>query len=572
MFKMGVAGIFSGLLLWGTVAQASLESNLLHTPEADALAVIETQASSWDFMLQREPFASAMTEFREDIAGDISEELGLDLDAEILPILGSHLSLAFYAGDSIPVLMAMDLKPGASAQAYARLVQRFQQKAKADPKKKLKQIKIGAYTLYGFQRTDRKQDPVYMTRTENTLLLGGRERLQAALEQQHTRSILKKPEFQSVYARLKQHKLWFYADPAGVSQALQMQKLDPDQWKATFNPYDSLGLGIDINPQGVLMRTVSQLKKTGLSAAQQTQVNALLKSWSTPSQTPQLQRKITPAQVLLFGQGAHLKNLWQMAQVFPTIDRESLAFQNQLKEGFKAFTGLDFERDILQPSDGNLSVAVFYPPGIDVFDRPPQMVLSIGAQNAARLRQNITQKLTLDVAALGAPSSSRQRKKNPPLRFFEKPTTRYSGIPLFTARPNKTAQRLEQALFVEPVLGQVGDLWLLASSMDAMKLSIDQWKNKAPTLNGNRYLSQLQQIHQLDPQMGTLFLDLRSLGAMLEYLAGEDEEIETMKPTMNAFRSVLVGAKHQDRVLETVAIVDILWEDVDFKMIQRVMR
>ena len=128
MFKMGVAGIFSGLLLWGTVAQASLESNLLHTPEADALAVIETQASSWDFMLQREPFASAMTEFREDIAGDISEELGLDLDAEILPILGSHLSLAFYAGDSIPVLMAMDLKPGASAQAYARLVQRFQQK------------------------------------------------------------------------------------------------------------------------------------------------------------------------------------------------------------------------------------------------------------------------------------------------------------------------------------------------------------------------------------------------------------------------------------------------------------
>ena len=269
----------------------------------------------------------------------------------------------------------------------------------------------------------------------------------------------------------------------------------------------------------------------------------------------------------MFAQAAHLKALWDMAQAFPAVDRESLQLQAQLSQGFNALTGLNFEKDLLQPSDGNMGVSVFYPPGVAVFDRPPQMVFSLGADAPLALRKALTQKFQLNVDAL-----SNSKKSQPPIRFFDKPMTRYRGVPLYTARPNKSLQRLQQALFVEPVIAQVGDLWLVASSMDAMKLSIDQAQGKAMSLNSNRYLSQLEQIHRIDPQMGILFLDLRSLGAMLEYLAGEDEEIETMKPTMNAFRSVLVGANHKDHVLEMVAVMDIQWDDLDFDVLQQVIR
>ena len=555
------------VLFWSMPAHATLESNLRYTPAADALIVFETQAKSWDFMLQREPFASALREFRADIAEDISEEFGLDLEQELLPMLGSHLSLAFYASDAVPVLMAMDLKPEGSAQSYARLVQRFQQKAQQDPVKELKQVKLGTHILYGFQRTKRSEDPVYMTRTQNTLLFGSLKRLKLALDPQSTQTILKSADFQAVYSRLKTHKFWVYANPAGITRALKHQKLDPEQWKATFNIYDSMGLGVDLNSQGLLARSVFQLKAKGLPAPQQKQVNALLKSWQKTSTTPVAQRAMTPAQVILFAQAAHLKALWEMAQAFPAVDRESIQLQTQLSQGFHALTGLNFEKDLLQPSDGNMGISVFYPPGVDAFDRPPQMVFSLGADAPAALRQSLTQKFQLNVDAFNS-----NKKAQLPIRFFDKPMTRYRGVPLYTARPNKSLQRLQQSLFVEPVIAQVGDLWLIASSMNAMKLSIDHAQGKAMSLNSSRYLSQLQQIHRIDPQMGVLFLDLRSLGAMLEYLAGEDEEIETMKPTMNAFRSVLVGANHKDRILEMVAVVDIQWDDLDFKVLQKVIR
>jgi hypothetical protein len=562
-----------GLLLccfiwsWSGPALAALENNLLRTPAADALMVFETQAKSWAFMLQREPFSSAFKAFREDIAEDISEEFGLNLEDELLPMLGSHLSLAFYAADPIPVLMAMDIKPEGSAQSYARLVQRFQEKAKQDPRKQLKQLQMGNYTLYGFQRTDRSEDPVYMTRTQTTLLFGSIKRLKLALDPQFSQTMLKNQGFQAVYSRLKNHKFWLYANPAGITRALKQQKLDPEQWKATFNIYDSMGLGIDLNSQGLLARSVFQLKEKGLPGPQQRQVNALLKSWQKTPATLTAQRALSPAQVILFAQAAHLKALWQMAQAFPAVDQESIQLQTQLSQGFHALTGLNFEKDLLQPSDGNMGISVFYPPGVEAFDRPPQVVFSLGADAPLALRQTLTQKFQLNVDAF-----SGGKKSQPAIRFFDKPMTRYRGVPLYTARPNKSLQRLQQALFVEPVIAQVGDLWLVASSMDAMKLSIDQAQGKAMNLNNNRYLSQLEQIHRIDPQMGIMFLDLRSLGAMLEYLAGEDEEIETMKPTMNAFRSVLVGASHKDRVLEMVAVMDIQWDDLDFKILQQVIR
>lgn len=566
---MYIFGLLLGcwFLLWSMPAQATLESNLRRTPVADALIVFETQAKSWDFMVQREPFSSSLREFRADIAEDISEEFGLDLEEELLPMLGSHLSLAFYASDKIPLLMAMDLKPAGSDQSYARLVQRFQQKAQQDPAKELKQVKLGAQVLYGFQQTGRSEEPVYMTRVQNTLLFGSIKRLTLALDPQFTQTILKSSDFQAVYSRLKAHKFWLYAKPAGITRALKQQKLDPEQWKATFNIYDSMGLGVDLNSQGLLARSVFQLKEKGLSAPQQKQVNALLKSWEKAAVTPMKQRAMTPAQVILFAQAAHLKSLWEMAQAFPAVDKESIQLQAQLSQGFYALTGLNFEKDLLKPSDGHMGVSVFYPPGVADFDRPPQMVFSLGADAPAALRQSLTQKFQLNIDAFNG-----KKKSQPPIRFFDKPMTRYRGVPLYTARPNKSLQRLQQSLFVDPVIAQVGDLWLVASSMDAMKFSIDHAQGKAVSLNGNRYLSQLQQIHRIDPQMGVLFLDLRSLGAMLEYLAGEDEEIQTMKPTMNAFRSVLVGANHKDRVLEMVAVFDVQWDDLDFKILERAIR
>ncbi len=531
--------------------RASLENNLKHTPAAEALAVIDTTPEHWRFLTQKEPFASGLREFQEEIRGDIAEELGLDLEEELLPMIGTHLNLAFYGNESVPVLVVVDLKPASAVadRAYAQLIAKLESKAQQDQRKALQKIDWKGHTLYGFQRTGKNKDIVYMSRTldKTALLIGSLKRVKAGLIQQTPQ--INQRHFQPIYQRLKAQKFWFYGTPPALLKTLKAQKLQTEDLKE-IGQYQHAGFGMDINVQGLLLKSVVELPQ-----------GPVLRALKTPSKTPERIRKTAPMHTLVFASASDLKAL--LSQDLKTILQD-----NQLKK----FTGLNLYQDILAPGDGHLGLAIFYPPGNTDYDRPPQLVLSMGSKNPQTLQQALVNKLSIDLNALAPKKSAakrRQARQMPPLRFIKKPVTRYRGVPIYKMEQNATLNNLQQALFIDPVMAQVDNLWLMGSNMDALKQSLDQIKGNAQHLGSNRYLSQLQSRYNLDPEQSTLFMDLRYIGDMLEFVAGEDEEVQALRPTLSAFRSLLVGSTRENNLLETVAVMDVVWQKVDFELLRK---
>jgi hypothetical protein len=84
------------------------------------VATVQTELEPWGYFVQRFLELGPVEEFKELTA--TLEKKGLDLTSDILPIFGSHISVAAY-GDGpsenkkIEVLFSVDLSSPAAAQA-----------------------------------------------------------------------------------------------------------------------------------------------------------------------------------------------------------------------------------------------------------------------------------------------------------------------------------------------------------------------------------------------------------------------------------------------------------------------
>lgn len=559
-------------------AQAALQDNLSHTPaQANSFFSLSTDYKDWQYFVEREPFKTMLGQFQAEIAPDIARELGIDLQQELLPMLGSHMTVALYDSDPaelLPALIALDL---AEIDSYAKLVARLQQTAAESGSKRLLQSSYRGVTLYGFAGR-REQGIPYMALSGQTLLFGSQPLIKKALDvkAQAATGILKQSGFDEAHAALRQQKFWLYAQPEKLSEALSQAPLEAAsaqelrqaeaEMQQALAIYDSLGLGLDLSRNGLVIKSFLRLKDKGLPAAQQSYVNETLKIWRAAQNRLQQTLEASPRRPLIFASMDGVQLLSQGIKLFSNAqDRKVMQQAGGL---FKRFTNLDFDKDLLAYSDGRGGLFSFYPEDTVYFDRLPQTVLMLGVKDNAAFQKNLLSKLRIDLGAFAADARSARAAKEQIL-FSAKPSQIYQGHALYIAQDGPTLKGLKQSLFIEPAFAHVDKLWLFASSPEALKQAIDLLKGRSQSLAGNAYFDRLRTVHGIEKRTGLMFMDLHQLGKMASFIAGEDEEVELLKPSLSAFHAIMAGGKYSGRSAEGIFVLDVNMDKIDFEMLGR---
>lgn len=562
-------------------AQAALQDNLRHTPaQANSFFSLSTDYKDWQYFMEREPFKTMLAQFQAEIAPDIARELGIDLQRELLPMLGSHMTVALYDSEPaelLPALIALDL---AETESYAKLVQRLEQTARESDSKKLLQSSYRGVTLYGFAG-HREQGIPYMALSGQTLLFGSQPLIKKALDTQAQAgpNILKQSGFDEAHAALHQQKFWLYAQPEKLSEALGQAPLEAAsaqelrqaeaEMQQALAIYDSLGLGLDLSRNGLVLKSFLRLKDRGLPATQQAYVNETLKIWRAAQSRLQQTLEASPRRPLIFASMDGVNLLSQGVKLFSKA--QDLKALQQAGGFFKRFTNLDFEKDLLAYSDGRGGMFSFYPEDTVYFDRLPQTVLMLGVKDNAAFQKNLLSKLRLDLGAFAADQRSAKAAKEQIL-FSAKPSQTYQGHALYIAQDGPTLKGLKQSLFIEPAFAHVDKLWLFASSPEALKQTIDLLQGRSQNLAGNAYFDRLRTVHGIEKRTGLMFMDLHQLARMVSFIAGEDEEVEMLKPSLSAFHAIMAGGKYSGRSAEGIFVVDVNMDKVDFEMLGRLFK
>lgn len=574
-----VLALASALLL-SLPAQADLASNLRHVPSApDSLVSLSTDYEAWSYFLSRKPFSEMYAQLRKDFAPDLEKHLGMSFDRDLAPMLGTHLNFVFYddeissGKEVLPLLMVFDLK---NTQGYPKLLQRFRDLAAKDRSKKLLEAKYRGISIYGFSSVRRSEGVPFMALSGKTLLFGSKNLVMKAIDsgQGKLPSALSTSSFKVAHDSLRNQKLWAYLNPDAAPFLFEMLAKRPKenaaqadyaaseaQLRESLDLYDSLGMGMDLGPHGLVFKTVARIKETGGDAQKRALMQDFTKLWNNPNAPMQRLLQGSPAQPMLFASFNGLQLMDQSVLLFG--DAESEAALSSFGQEFTALTRLDFRKDVLRYSDGRSGLAVFYPENTKVFDRPPQMVFFLGVKDNAAFLKTLTQKLRLN---LGHPDPSQPEQV---ITFPQLPSGSYEGQPLFIADNNQTVTTLHESLFVRPAYSYVGDVWLFASNPDALKAGIDYLKGKKRNLLDNAYFKQLANRYGIQANGSMMYIDLATAHQLIEFLGGEDSEVKALKPTLSAFKSILAGGRLNGNIAEGMMIVDIDMDKVNFELLSK---
>lgn len=160
----------AAIALIATPAQADLASNLQHAPGgAEGVITVSTAYEDWRYFLTRKPFSDVMAKLQKDLEPVFNKELGIDFRKELLPMLGTHLNLAFYPPNpalrgEFPALVVFDLR---RTDGYPRLIQRLKATAAADKTKNSSKPNTGAFPCMEWSASkDLKPHPIWRCRAK----------------------------------------------------------------------------------------------------------------------------------------------------------------------------------------------------------------------------------------------------------------------------------------------------------------------------------------------------------------------------------------------------------------------
>lgn len=590
MKKMLTTSLLSGLsaaTLWLTPAWARLEDNLRFTPpQADAFLALSTAPQDWQYFLDRKPFSSLFEEGMKEVLLGLSKEFGLDVEKDLKPLLGSHVSVAVYHDaqnneKNLLPLVAMDVKdPSVFTQIVAKIKQKSHEKKDAH----LLEIPVQGSLFYGFSSSLQPEDAAFfMTLSSNTLLFGSRAMLEKALEAGNNgKNLTQDNRFASTFKSLGKEKLWFYMNPRNLEHYLKMIPNTSDleiqealkQIKQSFGSYDSFGMGLDLNARGLRFKSFVTLSQDGPDTPERKYLRQAENAVRNPQASLRELMKAAPERPLFFaaGQGFHL---------MPLAMKTFLHNQPKLKEvvdeifykGFRALTQLDLERDILAHSDGRVGLSVFYPEMAKTINQPPHMVIYLGVKNNPQFLKTLQNKLMLDFDALEVTqnSTTRKKKQRMTITFPQIPQARYRGAPLYMSNLTPTAQGLKREMGIQAGYTHVGNLWFFGSNLEALKASVDYVLSHDSNLMDNGYFTALREKYGMQEDTGMFFVDLGKVVNLVKLFMGEDEEIQTLLPTLQAMKSLTAGGSYRDDGAEGVFLFDVDMSQIDFELLGKLL-
>lgn len=579
--------VLTAATLWLSPTWARLEDNLNFTPpQADAFLALSVDAQDWQYFLERKPFSELFATVLADLVSEPSQELGLDPEHFLKSLLGSHISVAVYhntqaSETNLPLLVAIDIKdPSLFAQAIAKIKQMASEKKEAH----LLEIPTEGTTLYGFSKTpDPKDAAFFMTLSHHTLLLGSLTLLEKALAAAKSgQNLAQDPHFANTLKSLGKEKLWVYLRPDRLGNYFKMvpkaaSQGDQEiltQMQQSLKLYDSLGFGIDLNARGLRFKSFMTLAQK--DTPERKYLHLLERAIRQPQAPLRELLKAAPERPLLFmaGQGLHLMPMGMKAFSHTQPEVKKI-LETVFYKGFREFTHLDMERDILTHSDGRAGVSVFYPETIKTIDQPPYMVIYLGVKNNAQFLKNLQSKLLLDLSVFEVEQNQRRKKnkkkQDMTITFPKTPQARYRGAPLYMSNLTPAAQTLKREMDIQPGYTHVGNLWFFGSNLEALKASIDYALRQDASLTDNHYFTALREKYGMQEDAGLFFVDLGRVVHLVKLFMGEDEEVQALLPTLQAFKSLTAGGSYRDNGVEGIFLVDVDMNQIDFELLAQLI-
>lgn len=369
-----------GGLLWQTPVQATLDDTLQVLPAAPALSLsLDLNPKFWLLLAQipwqqSEPWKQLT---------QTSQKNGVDLDKELLPLLGSHVSLAVYpVKDKDPLLMAaLHVKDPAKVTALLN---------------KIFKGKGSTMTLA------LPEFPIHFSVHGSTLIVDTFPKAWSA----PATNLLQDPAFKNIYQRFQQEQLWAYLSVDEFPKLAKMfsGKEDLDELQSFVggiaNLEESYGFALVLHPHGVSLKSVTQHKAVDKRTPAQ---QALLKKLQqTSGQKLEEMLALMPAQPLVLMAYPDLHQWGDILAQNAPDDSELKSFLKDLTGGIAQYTGLDWEKDLLPVLDGRIGLAVNYPQAQPDFNKNPipHVLLYAGVKDPAQFRDLMLNKFVVNTSEL----------------------------------------------------------------------------------------------------------------------------------------------------------------------------
>lgn len=571
--------LLSASLLLNLPAWATLEDNLKHMPQgADGVFSVDTTPASWSYFLQKKPFSDIQkSSFWKEMKDDLAKELGIDMDKDLLPMLGTHVSLGIYTDgaakdEEFPILIAIDTKANAKV---SMIFDALKKKAAADKgSKELVETDHKGVKVYALGRPKTSvSDKPHLALSKNTLLMGSQRLVMKAVETaQGTQSMMADAKFPMVYQAFQKDKMWGYVRPSSLPKMLTKIMDDSDAKEIasitdmfkSFSMFDGMGFGVGLDQNGLSFRSVTQFKKSGLEPKLQSYVNQIMMK---PANSLGDLANHAPGRPLFFVsmQGLHLLASDAMSMFMP--DNKELQEMTQMVTGMaQKALGMNFKTDMLPHLDGRAGLAVFYPDNIKVFDRVPNVVMYLGVKDNARFQAMLQSKLKLNLGFM-----EDKPGKESEITFPKMPQAKYQGIPLFMANETPLVKGMKKDMGLQPGYAQVGNVWFMGSSMDALKSVIDLHKGAVPSLSKNGNFQAIQKrLAGNGHEMSAVYMDLGKALDVANFFMGEEKEFQAVKQNIGmALRAIAGGSTQQDVNAQGFFTFDIDMDKVNFEAVAK---
>lgn len=577
-----------GALALSLPAKADLTSNLQHIPApVDSFFNLTVSRPDWGFFLDRKPFSDLWKQMRGKISPQLEAQLGVSIDKDILPMVGSNINVAAYqadlkaSGERLPFLILLDIK---DLDGYAHLLARLKQLPAKDKSKLLLEYKYQGVPLYGFASVRAKEGVPYMALDGHTMMLGSKSLVMKAIDSGLGKqpSALSDAAFRTSVDALGPEKFWLYANPRALPEMLGSFKgskpIPPAELAAqkarlakALEMYDAMGIGLDLNPRGLAIRTVARVKENSVPGDKLALMQNFRQVWNDPASPMNRLMQAVPPQPLLFASLNGIDLVDRATQLLAPPNPEKPGLMDAVSQFFAKSTKLDFRQDLIKYSDGRGGFAVYYPEEITVPNRPPQAICYLGVRDNAAFLANLQSKLKLDLNGIaGGIDSEAKSDASRVISFPKQPTEMYNGHPLYIAQESPMVSKLRQGLFMQPTYGNYGNLWLFASSPEAFKRGIDNLDGKRLNLANNPYFNQLKDRFGIQANGGLMFIELSSAARLAELLGGDEEDFKALKPTLLAFKSIMAGGSYRGNVVQGNLVMDIDMAQVNFELMARI--
>lgn len=574
-----VAGILlSASLLINHPASATLEDNLKHMPQgADGVFSVDTTPSTWSYFLQKKPFSDIQkAPFWKEMTEEFQKELGIDLNKDLLPMLGTHVSVGLYTNgaskdEEFPIVIAIDTKASAKVSLIFDALKKMADKDKSS--KQLVETDHKGVKVYALSRPNvSAADKPHLALSKNTLLLGSQRMVLKAIETaQGSQNIMADAKFPPVYQAFQKDKMWAYIAPANLPKlAAQLMDVKGNDAKMlgevfkSFAMFDNMGFGANLDQNGLSFRTFTQFKKTGLEPKLQAYVTQMLMK---PTASLGDLTNHAPGRPLFFASMSSLHLLASdAAAMFMPADKEMKEITDMIKGMLAKATGMDFKKDVLPHLDGRAGLSVFYPENTKNFAQIPNVVMYLGVKDSAQFQTLLQTKLKMNLGFMDDKPG-----KESEITFPKTAQAKYQGVPLFMANDTPVVKGMKKEMGLQPGYANVGNVWLMGSNMDALKAVIDLHKGTVPSLSKNANYQAIQKrLGAPGHEMSTVYIDLGKAMDLANFFMGDEKEFQAVKKNLgNALRAIAAGSTQQDPNANGYFSFDVDMDKINFEEVAK---